>query len=749
MADDVQIQIGATVDKLGNDIDEAKGKIESISSSVDSVSEAGKKLAEIFGIAFTIEGIKSFIESMAELGLQTERTMAMLGMNAQQTVQMGGIAKLTGMDMTGLATSIERMSLNIQRSTRDAFNPAAQALRTLGLNAKDFIGLPASEYIDKLHDAISKFNPSLNLTNAVMAVGGRYVAQLIPLLSLSGKEWEEFKKQVAGAQEGLADAIEGMAGTHQRLTILGESVQSLGARIFTVLKPAIDAVVIAMTNWVQSITAGDIRGAVQTIGDYSLTVLSAVGHMVIQLNQWFATLAKSAEDLKQKTAAAAGGATGGAIGGGLVGGPIGAALGAAGGGALGWLFGGASGGGPADKSKEQLAAFDATIAGWRASLTKFTSTVAEAGGGAAPGGRQDAGAINEGIKQQLDAQAAGIDGSIKLWQGWLKQQEEIFKAAAQAHKMSMGERYAAEIGAVKDEASDELALLEQKKRIWANEPVERKKIEDAIAELAQKTNTKILTLQAEQQKAIEASWESVLKPIESAWNSQLRALLGHTETWAQAMKKIAADLVIQMIEQLEKLAIEQAAIGLAKVTSNSPQGFISGLLGGGQTAAQAANTTAISALTVAVTANTAAVGGNAVASGAKAGADLVGSAGGLASIFSLFKPLLALFGFEKGAWEIPKLDAGSWQIPGGMAAFLHPGEMVVPAGPAAAIRSFAEGQSNAGAGGGGSGGDTHNHYWSAIDGPSVHRFVTQNSDRIAQAVSNSNRRNPSNGWSKS
>jgi hypothetical protein len=34
---------------------------------------------------------------------------------------------------------------------------------------------------------------------------------------------------------------------------------------------------------------------------------------------------------------------------------------------------------------------------------------------------------------------------------------------------------------------------------------------------------------------------SALTPIESAWNSQLRVLLGGTETWATAMKKIAAD----------------------------------------------------------------------------------------------------------------------------------------------------------------------------------------------------------------
>jgi hypothetical protein len=93
-----------------------------------------------------------------------------------------------------------------------------------------------------------------------------------------------------------------------------------------------------------------------------------------------------------------------------------------------------------------------------------------------------------------------------------------------------------------------------------------------------------------------------------------------------------------------------------------------------------------------------------------------------------------------------KLETGAWEIPGVMNAQLHPGEMVVPAGPAAALRSFAEGQSNAGGGGGGV---THNWNISAIDGASVHRFLQQNSGAMARAVAGAQQRNPSLGWNKS
>jgi len=153
---------------------------------------------------------------MAELGLQTERTMAQLGLSAEKAIELSGAAKLTGMSAEGLTTSIERLSLNIQKSTRDSFNPAAIGLKSLGLSANQLIGLRADQYFEKLADAVSKFNPSLNLTNTLMAVGGRGVAQMLPSLIQGSAHWRELQEQVKQASVGLAAAIPGMAETHEK-----------------------------------------------------------------------------------------------------------------------------------------------------------------------------------------------------------------------------------------------------------------------------------------------------------------------------------------------------------------------------------------------------------------------------------------------------------------------------------------------------------------------------------------------------
>lgn len=730
MADDVQIQIGATTDKLGSDIDEAKGKIESIGSSVDSVTEAGKRLAEIFGIAFTIEGIKSFVESMAELGLQTERTMAMLGANADQVVMMSGIAKLTGMDMSGLAMSIERMSLNVQRSTRDAFNPAAQALGVLGLKAKDLIGTPTSEYLDKLHDAISRFNPSLNLTNALMALGGRYFAQAIPLLTLTGQEWDEFKQQVLKANEGLAAAIPGMAGTHQRLTLLGESVTSLGARIFSVLKPAIDGAIILITNWVQSMDTEKIKAFATSAVDSIQYAVVAIGAFFIgagtTVDDFIAKLDLSLGKIKLIASIAAGFAAGGVLGSAIPG--AGTAVGALAGGVTGAIVYASSGADAIQHSVKRINdSFDdlnqSTVVGKINSYFDTIKAAIEKGTAATSGiagqsigddpNKKDASAIDEGVKQKLDAQSAAIDGSIKLWEGWLTQQKEIYKVDAAQFKISQGQRFDNEINDLNEAYTNERLFLEEKKRLWASEPTEYAKVLASLKELDQKFTTDTIKLQAQQTQAIEKDWDSVIKPIQSAWNSQLRGLLSGTETFSQAMKKITADLVIAMIEKFEELAIIKpmiqalsSAFDIASLL-DSVIGMIKALIGPIFAGMVAFLAPKLGPIAIPVSAALAA------GVGAMAGSK----------------------GFETGAWEIPAR----------MTANLHPGEMVVPAEPAGAIRNFAQG---AGAsGGGGLGGDTHVHFnVNAMDASSVQRFFTQNGNQIAKSIQATQARTPSMSW---
>lgn len=264
--DDLTLRFGAAVEGMTAGVEKVRSLIESIHAPVDALNEKFNRLAEIMGIAFSIEGFKSFVESMAELGEKTVIKSNELGVSAEKVGELSGVAKLTGTSIDALSHSFERMTLMVQRSGSNAFSPAARGLAAIGLNARDLIGLSTDAYFEKLAAAVSKFNPSMNLTNAIMAVGGRGVMTMIPALMKGAEGFREMEEAVRNTGATMDDLqARSFAETSEKIKLLSMSFQGLGIKIFDVLKPAVDAVTGALSKWVQSIKEDDIRAAVATV----------------------------------------------------------------------------------------------------------------------------------------------------------------------------------------------------------------------------------------------------------------------------------------------------------------------------------------------------------------------------------------------------------------------------------------------------------------------------------------------------
>lgn len=654
----VQVTFGANIDKLVEGVGQVKSSIDSIGSSLTHV-------AELFGVAFSAEGVKSFIESMAQLGLSTQRTATSLGLSNQKVIELSGFAKLTGSDIDTLSTGIERMSLNIQKSTKDDFNPAAQALKLLGLNARDLVGLPTDQYFEKLADAVSKFNPSLNLTNALMAIGGRGISQMVPSLLQGGDAFREMREQVAQASEGLAAAVPGMADTHEKLTLLGISAQSFGARIFSVLKPAIDQAVVSITQWLQSIKSTDIQSVFNEI-------VSTLGSAAVAIANFFITATEDWEKFVSSINSGLPAVHAGAAGILTITGQLGAA----------WdqikqAWAGATGGEPFSAIEARASAAREQVQSLVTSIQSIV-TGARGGGGAfagepssgPTGGGQDIGAINVGAlnaaraaQQQYQAMIAQATGAYAVLKG-------LYSTDVAVHRTTVDEETANLQSALAERWSIEQALFDKEKSLYAESTPQYTAVLKAQQVAYQQYLKEHQALTDTQLKADVQEWSSMLSPFVGAWNSQLRGLLAGTESWSTAWRKILGDMIVWGIEQLERFAVEQAALGLASSLHAGPQSLLGGLLGGGpQAAATAANTTALVALQAALDANTVALGGETAATTAAAGASAASSGGGFLSGFSSLFSLLGFAGFA----------AGTDYVASSGLALIHKGEAVVPA----------------------------------------------------------------------
>lgn len=708
MADDVQVIIGAKIDGLVSAVDQSKSKIESMSASTERVGEGFGKLGELIAAAFSIEAVTAFIEKMAELGLQTERTAAMLGISAQSVVEMGGIAKLTGTSVEGLALQIERMSLNIQRSTQQAFTPQAAALQVLGLRAKDLIGLPADQYFEKLAEAVGKFNPSLNLTNAIMAVGGRGVAQLIPMLLLGADGYRKMKEEVDRAREGLAAAIPGMEETHVKLSLMALSAESLQAVIFSALKPAIDSMVVSTTRIIQEVR--DWLLANDDLGKL-LTAFNEVLQASAQLVKDFAdalglterpmgTIKQNIRDVIDLLNLLREGLV---VLDAFVTHPFDAA-------ARNVQI-------MAAQIKTQVGNMIADFDSLFAARERSGSAVSSAPAHGETANKQDAAAINEGARTAVEAQKARYETEIALLQQTLARKKILYDLDAGLWKTTDDQKFASTMQATEAEFEQEKATLQKIRDLW---PVHSKEWEvenQKMVAATAKFGTEMVNLNAQSLLSMKSKWDEVFGSLQSSFNGQLRGLLAGTTTFTQAFRTVIGDMVIYFIQAIEKMVFQWIA-------GQAAQLFATQSTAGAKAASEAAAAESTLPLRVA-----------SFASNIAADAALV-----FAGIFANLAPFLGPAAAAPAAAgqaatlaqlaNVPKFETGAWQVPSTMYAQIHKDEMIIPAAPAQAIRE----------GGGGGGGTV---ILQLLDTAHAQSFVERNAGLLAAAVTNYQSRNRS------
>jgi len=746
---DVNVRFGATIGDVVDACDRISEKLKSIGEPVDALNEKFTHLAEIAGISLSVEGLKSFVESMAELGEKTESRGAVLGISAQQVGELSGVAKLAGTDFDTMAAAIERASLNVQRSTRSAFSPAGEALKALGLNARDLIGLPTDQYFAKVADAVARFKPSLNLTTLAMQAFGGGIKTLLPTLEQGGAHFLELEEKARAAGATLTQAQAHAFGeTAEKLHDLALSAEGLGIKFFDVLRPGIDAAVTSLTKFVQSFTAGDIRDAANKAGTAIIDFGVAVAKIFIDLKaKWESFVSifhlpsidthgfivpEGQEDIIDRLSAKMRG-----------------------------LFA------KIEKMHEQayeLARFAPPPAEMNeAADLPLPTTEVEAATKAVddlgthlktvlnanvpPSGTWEAQRAEialfisdlkaaDDAKNKLDAPATNFGARDAIAAAMIAVETQIEKVRAAYDRLKISETSAVATFQESEDrkTADLLAALKIREAAVEKLYADEAKLAGGIAAKAEeieKRKTAALdaiykereSLEAQQLKKNTQEWESAGNTIVGAWNSQLRGLLARTESWATAMKNITADLVLKTIEGLEEIAVKQAAVHLASAVGGGPQSLLGSLVGGAgggaQTAAVTANTTALATLTSAILGKTAASTAEATTSAA------AGAGGGLLSGFS---KLFTLFG-------IPALEVGGFVMSPGL-AMLHRNETIVPAGVSTPYQG--------GTGGGAGGGATHVHNWnvSAVDARSFANLINGNSNFLAQAVARQFQNNP-------
>jgi uncharacterized protein YecA (UPF0149 family) len=295
--------------------------------------------------------------------------------------------------------------------------------------------------------------------------------------------------------------------------------------------------------------------------------------------------------------------------------------------------------------------------------------------------------------------------------------EVRFFEITQQQKLSLSQQ------AIDAEYAAELAALQKQEALSDQSLAARQRVDDMVIEATRRRDDQMAALTRSALQDQERDYQAFGNSISQAFNSQLRGLLTGTTTWHTAFKNALEDLLIKFIEWCETSVAHYA---LAEATKTA-------------------------ATTAGVAARTSVEQGGAAASLGAQGASMVRSilssaAETFAGVFGFLAPLMGPLAAGPAAAAqatvagmaggVVSADIGMWQVPRDQLALIHQNELIMPSGPAGALRDMLTNAPNGGGPGGGSVAihpTTHFHV-NAMDGASVASWMRSNGPGMAKAL---------------
>lgn len=324
------------------------------------------------------------------------------------------------------------------------------------------------------------------------------------------------------------------------------------------------------------------------------------------------------------------------------------------------------------------------------------------------------------------ARAAQLAASeeVRLLADGLKQKLALYAQEARFYEITQQEKLEVSQQAISQEYAAELGGLQRQDALGEQSLASKQRVDDMLIEATRRRDDQMAALTRSALQEQERDYQAFGSSIAQAFNSQLRGLLTGTTTWHTAFKNALEDLLIKFIEWCET-SVAHYALAEAMKTA---------------------------ATTAGVAARTGAEQGGAAASLGAQGATAIRSilssaAETFAGVFGFLAPLMGPFAAGPAAaaqatvagmaGAVASADIGMWQVPRDQLALIHQNELVMPAGPAGALRDMLTNTSNAGAGAGGGSvaihPTTHFHV-NAMDGASVASWMRSNGPGMAKSL---------------
>ncbi len=736
---DVQVVFGAQIAGVVAGVNQVKEQIETLNGSVSGITDAFKGVGEALAGLFAVEKIEQFTEHMSEMGEQAIRTSEMLGMSVEKVQELSFASQMVGGGADGAAASLTRLERNMAEA-QSGTGKAYEAFQNLGISLDDLKTKSPDQILGMIADAFAGAEDGATKTAYAMDLMGRAGAQLIPLLD-QGSEGLE-RMGMIGRETGSilsGEQAEAFEKTHQSLSTMNASFTGVAVTLFDTFRPAIDAIVGGITDLVQcfneSIKSGGqlhpvimllavafdglvmgIESGVAAIRTTIEGVELALYDLLILVN----TIVDAVKDLFSGLGAAISDALHGRFDQIEVDFKKGVDQMK-----VDWQAG-------MNEMNHAAGTFaDDVISTW-AALQKRANEMWQ--GLTGTGGQ----AAEKGGKKDLPPAPTGAGGSantgeseeMQIEKNDLVTQEELANIGLQIKKDALDQQVADHAISKQQELAQEISLVQQKEQIELEAVTKYAALyeEDTVQYAEAQNKKKIITAQANQeiakltaQSASEQKkeYDTIFQSIERASSQAVNGILQGTQTWQQALQRTFSNILAAFVDDLVVKRVTKWLEGEAIMLTGT-QAKNAGVMASDAAANDAGLAgMAIKAIKAIMSDAAQTFGGVFAFLAPEMGPAAAGPAAGAAAAVSA------------AASSIPSFAVGSWNLPSDMLAYVHAGEMIVPAAQAAGLRDGGGFPSS----GGSNGADSYHITIQAIDTQTGAQFLKQNAGVIAQSLS--------------
>lgn len=214
----LNILVGATLSPLKKGLGQATGMVKSFSAGIGSMVGG---LGAVVGFGAVTVGLKSAAAGMDEV-LKASET---LGISTENLIGLKHAAAEADVPFETLTNSIFKMEDGLATAAKTGKGPAADALRSLRLSAKDLVNMRPDEAFTVIGDALNGVGNAAQRNSLAMDIFGKSAAKIDAVLRLGGEGVH------AATQETQRLGMSFSAIDAKKVDAAGDAIGKLGSAI--------------------------------------------------------------------------------------------------------------------------------------------------------------------------------------------------------------------------------------------------------------------------------------------------------------------------------------------------------------------------------------------------------------------------------------------------------------------------------------------------------------------------------------